>query len=52
MTEKGHRAGDDQAPVIPAWVRALGFILVVLVVLLIVMLVLPGGHGPARHLPW
>jgi Na+-transporting methylmalonyl-CoA/oxaloacetate decarboxylase gamma subunit len=33
----------------PGWVRVFGIVFLILVVLIVVMLA--GGHNPARHLP-
>ncbi len=37
------------APTMPGWVRVFGIVFLILVVLIVVMLA--GGHNPARHLP-
>lgn len=45
-------ANPPPYPGMPRWVKVFGIIIIVLVLLLVIMLLLPGDHGPGRHLPF
>ena len=38
-------------PGAPRWVKVLGIIVIILVLLIFIIMLLPGDHGPGRHLP-
>jgi hypothetical protein len=41
---------DTDSGGIPRWAKLMGIIVAILVVMVIIMMLLPGGHGPSRHL--
>ena len=46
------RVADVPAyPGTPRWVKVSGIIALVLVLLVVVVMLISGGHGPARHIP-
>ena len=51
--ETGERPirGRGPATGTPRWVKVTGLLVAVLALLVVVMLLLPGGHGPSRHIP-
>lgn len=44
-------ADPTRYPGTPRWVKMLGIIVIVLVLLILILMLLPGEHGPGRHLP-
>lgn len=45
----GGPSGDGSPSGTPRWVKVVGFVVLVAGLLLVALLLVGGGHGPARH---
>ena len=49
--DSGVEPDPGSPPNTPRWVKVFGIITAILVLLFVIVMLLPGGHGPGRHVP-